>query len=71
MKNYFENTVDCIEQYNAVMDVICNGEEETTDEQDEFLQHYSLYLAHALLKDYGHSPELLTRTADVINDICR
>ena len=47
---------------------------EVSDEQDEFLTNFCLYLAHALIKDTGEggdAREELTKVADIINDVIR
>ena len=70
----YKNTRRYIDVYNTIMEKIRIGEEETTDEEDEFLVNEPLYLAHALLKDFGldkRSRELLGVTADIINDVIR
>ena len=74
MKDFYKNTRECIDEYNEVMNVINTSAEETKDEQDEFLQHFCLHLAHALIKDVGFditSREELCKTADIINDVLR
>ena len=74
MIDYYKNTRECLNRYNEIQDIIYNSEHETTDEQDEFLQHFCMYLAHALIKDVGYnsrSREELCQTADIINDVCR
>jgi len=46
----------------------------TTEEEDEFLSNYCVYLAHALVKDTGFgqtSRDELVKVADIINDIIR
>lgn len=74
MKDLYKNTRECIDKYNQVYDTVLNSIDETTNEQDEFVQNFSLYLAHALIKDVGYdsrSREELCQTADIINDVCR
>ena len=72
MKDYYSNTRDTIDKYNEIMNYIRNNTHETTDEQDEFLQNFCIYLAHALIKDTGYgdiSREELGKVADIINDV--
>lgn len=74
MKNFYPNTTKCIEKYNQISDKVFNGDESTTDVEDEFLLNFCLYLAQALVADTGFSEkarEELTKTADIINDVCR
>lgn len=53
MKNYYSNTTRCINRYNNIIDKISSSSKETTDEEDEFLQNFVIYFAHALIKDHG------------------
>lgn len=74
MKDLYKNTRECIDKYNQIYDTVLNSIDETTNEQDEFVQNFSLYLAHALIKDAGYDSRSrgeLCQTADIINDICR
>ena len=74
MKDYYKNTRSCIDQYNTLMDEIKNGLQELTDEQDEFIINFCIYLSHALIKDTGTgqiSREELGKMADIINDVVR
>lgn len=74
MKNFYPNTTKCIEKYNQISDKVSNGDESTTDEEDEFLLNFCIYLAQALVADAMFSEkarEELTKTADIINDVCR
>ena len=74
MKDFYKNTRECVDKYNEVMNVINTSTEETTDEQDEFLQHFCMYLAHALIKDvekYRKNNYSLVCKADIINDVLR
>ena len=74
MKDYYANTRKTIDMYNQTIDCINNCQDETSDEQDEFLQNFCIYLAHALIKDTGYggrAREELTKVADIINDVCR
>lgn len=69
MKNYYLNTTYCINKYNTILDKISSSPEETTDEEDEYLQNFALYLAHALIKDFGYgqaSRQELIKVADII-----
>lgn len=74
MKDYYKNTRECLDKYNTVQEdiKICNNE--TSDDDDEFLINFPIYLAHALVKDFGFgqcSREQLEKTADIINDLIR
>ena len=72
MKDYYSNTRQIIDKYNETMDTICNSSSETSDEQDEFLTNFCIYLAHALIKDTGYGDiarEELGKVADIINDV--
>lgn len=71
MKNYYKNTTECIEKYNQIVDVIINYERETTDEEDEFIQNFCIYFAHALIKDYPGSKDEICKVAGIINTVCR
>lgn len=72
MTNYFKNTTDLIDKYNQVINKIRTSKNETTDEDDEFMINFCIYLAHALIKDYGDGgiarSELL-RCAKIIKDV--
>lgn len=37
MKDYYKNTRECIDDYNRIIDEICNSPRDTTDEEDERL----------------------------------
>lgn len=72
MKNYFQNTTKLINQYNQVLNKICTGDSDTTDDEDEFLVNFCLYLAHALIKDYGMggvARDELLKCATIIEDV--
>ena len=72
MKDYYKNVRSVIDRYNQVLNKICTSTEETNEDDDEFLQNFCIYLAHALIKDFGYgavSREELGRVADIINDI--
>ena len=74
MKDYYENTKAVFNRYNAVQEKIQSHSEETNAEDDEFLQNFCIYFAHALIKDTGygaHSREELTRICDVVLDVIR
>ena len=74
MIDFYKNTRKCIDDYNMIQEKIRTSAEETDDAEDEFMMNYSLYFAHALVKDAGNSKyarEELCRVADIINDICR
>lgn len=72
MKNYFKNTMELFDRYNQVIDKIKTSQLATTEDEDEFLANFSLYLAHALIKDYGMgavSREELSKCAMIIGDV--
>ncbi len=75
MNDFYENTRECIDRYNQIIDKIMNNyDEETSDEEDEFLDNFCIYLAHALIKDTGTSQrprEELCKVANIINDVVR
>jgi len=69
MKNYYYNTISCIEKYNEIMDSANSGSF-PADNDEEFLQNFFIYFAHALIKDAGRTRfnrEELSRMADIIN----
>ena len=53
MKNFYENTVNFINEYNRIMDKTMFSEEDTTEDEDEFITNNSIHLAHSLIKDIG------------------
>lgn len=72
MDDFYKYTRAHIDEYNRIMSKIRTSQDETTDEEDEFLVNEPIYLAHALLKDIGlnkRGRELLGVTADIINDV--
>lgn len=72
MKNYFQNTTNCIIKYNNVIDTISHGLDPTTDDEDEFIINFCIYLAHALIKDYGDTGQArdeLLRCVRIIEDV--
>ena len=72
MKDYYENVRNVIDEYNQIMDKISHSEETTTNDEDEVLQNFCIYLAHALIKDTGfgqQSREELAKVASIINDV--
>lgn len=72
MRDYFNNTSEVLDRYNSLLNSISTSLEETTDDEDEFLINFSLYLAHALVKDYGTggaSRSELLRMAKIIIDL--
>lgn len=72
INNYYSNTSDCISEYNRILNKIESFPEETNEDEDEFLQNFCIYLAHALIKDTGFggkSRDELKRTAEIIIDV--
>ncbi len=53
MKTYYPNTRKCFDKYDEIIDKIYSSIDETPEEDDEFIQNFALYLAHALIKDHG------------------
>ena len=74
MKDYYVNTRNLIDKYNEVINKIVSSCYESTEQEDEFLTNFCIYLAHALIKDTGMgqtSREELGKVADIINDVIR
>lgn len=74
IKDYYSNTRKCIDDYNELDYQIRNCSYELTDEEEERLQHHSLYLAHALLKDVGPGAVAraeLSKMCDIIKDVLK
>lgn len=74
MKDFYKNTRDLIDKFNQVINEINTSSSEISDEQDEFLMNFCIYLAHALIKDTGGGEtarEELGKMADIINDVIR
>ena len=72
MKDYYKHTRKCIDQYNEIINKICEDTQEITDEETEVIDNHCLYLAHALLKDIGpggKSREELGKMCDIIKDV--
>jgi len=72
MTDYFVNTRSAIDKYNEIINHIQTSSHETTDEDDEYIYNYHLYLAHALLMDYGPqgtSRSELRQIAKIILDV--
>lgn len=70
--DYYSNTRKCINYYNKLMHQIMYGSCEITDNEEEFLDNYCIYLAHALLKDTGpgaHARAELSKMCSVIKDV--
>ena len=74
IKNFYQSTSDCISEYNRIQNKIENSQDETTENEDEFLQNYCVYLAHALIKDTGfgaRSRDELLRMSRIIEDVLK
>lgn len=72
MKDYYINTRHAIDKYNQIIDDICNSKEESTEDSDEYIQNFCLYLAHALIKDTGFgqaSRDELAKIANIILEV--
>jgi len=53
MKDFYKTTRSCIDKYNEICDKVAHGAEELSNDEDEYLANFCLYLAHALIKDTG------------------
>ena len=72
MKDFYSHTRACIDKYNVISNKIMNGVETTTNEEDEFIGNFCIYLAHALISDTGFGElarQELGKVADIINDV--
>ena len=72
MKDYYSHTRKTINRYNQIVEKMGNVNEDTTDDEDEFIMNFCLHLAHALIKDTGGGQiarEELSKVADIINDV--
>ena len=72
VKDFYSNTRKCINYYNKLMHQMMHGFYEITDEEEEFLDNYCIYLAHALLKDTGpgaHARSELSKVCSIIKDV--
>ena len=73
MKNFYENTFACLNRYNELQDLMEFHYDSTTEEQDEFVINFPVYLAHALIKDTGFGRESrrqLRQAAEIIKAMC-
>lgn len=71
MQDLFKNTRQLFDRYNDVTYRAWVSNEELTDDEDEFLTNFCIYLAHALIKDYGMggvARDELMRCAKIIKD---
>lgn len=69
MTDYYKNTRECIDRYNQIVHKIQTSPAETFNDEDEFLDNFHVYLAHALIKDAGPgtvSRDRLMKTMDVV-----
>lgn len=65
----FEHTQKFIDEYNRIINKISTFTEETTGEEDSFLDLWYLHLATALLQDVGPSAtfrEQLDKMASIL-----
>ena len=72
MKDFYSHTRDCFDKYNLISNKVMCGVEDTTDEEDEFIGNFCVYLAHALISDTGFNDlarQELCRVADIIKDV--
>ena len=68
-KDFYKNTRACIDEYNRVVNKALSCEQEITDDEEEELDNHSMYLAHALIKDFGadgKSRETLEKMCNII-----
>jgi len=53
VENYYPNMTKYINEYNRIIRKITYSQDETSDDEDEFLTNLCIHLAHALIKDHG------------------
>ena len=73
IKNFYQFTSDCISKYNRIQYKMENSSEDTTENEDEFIENFCMYLAHALIKDTGSGQIArieLCKAADIIKKVC-
>ena len=74
MHDYYLYTREVFNKYNLVQEKIKNLDDSTSEEEDEFLQNFCIYLAHALIKDTGDGPisrQELVKVANIILEVCK
>ena len=74
MKDFYKTIRSCIDKYNEICNKVTNDSQELSNDEDEYLTNFCLYLAHALIKDTGEGQlarEELGKVADIINDVIR
>ena len=74
MKDFYKTTRGCIDKYNEICDKVAHGAEELSNDEDEYLANFCLYLAHALIKDTGEGQlarDEIEKVADIINVVIR
>lgn len=74
MEDLFENTRKLFDKYNDITYRVWKSGEELSDDEDEFLTNFCIYLAHALIKDYGMggvARDELLRCAKIIEDVIK
>lgn len=70
MKDFYHNTRLVIDNFNLIQNKILTSPDETTQDEEELLDNFCVYLAHALIKDTGTGQlarEELVKVADIIN----
>ena len=70
MKDFYHNTRSVIDNFNLIQNKILTSPDETTQDEEELLDNFCVYLAHALIKDTGTGQlarEELVKVADIIN----
>ena len=74
MKDFYKTTRSCIDKYNEICDKVTNDSQEISNDEDEYLTNFCLYLAHALIKDTGEGQlarDEIEKVADIINVVIR
>ena len=72
MEDLFKNTRQLFDKFNQITYKAWVSNEEVMDDEDEFLTNFSIYLAHALIKDYGMggvARDELLRCCNIIKDV--
>ena len=70
MNDYYKHTHACLNECERIYKKIkTDPNNETTDEEDFFIDHFDIQLAMALIKDYGvtkYGKDELRRTCNII-----
>ena len=70
LKNYFHATINFITEYNRIQYKMAYGQQDTSDQEDEFIQDFSENLAEALMHDVGESEFAQRQLYDSAKIIC-